>query len=479
MTFTSLIFLFVFFPLCIAGYYLLCFQEKKAGRTFGRIKDIFLILSGLAFYGWASLDGILILAVYVVLVWAMGVWIGRAEDAARKKRAIAVSVIVVTAVLLFYKYYNFGVENINRFLNTEIGFSDIAAPLGISFITFSAVSYLVDIYRGDAAYGNLIDAGMFLTFFPKVVSGPIVQWKDFDCQIKGRKVDSDRFLKGLNRIMTGFAKKLILADTFGTVANDIAWYGEGIDQPTTWICAFFYMMQIYYDFAGYSDIAIGLSGLFGFEVKENFNFPYMSLSISEFWRRWHISLGTWFREYIYIPLGGNRKGKTRTLINLFTVFLLTGFWHGAGWNYILWGILNGVCVVAERCIRDNSIYKRIPKVVKWAVAMCIVYIGWIFFRIQSVSEIVLYFQKMVGVVQAEAVSFNFRHFLTTKMIVLSVIAVLGATVLSFPVFRNLGDRLENSKAGLVLKEAVLFLLMILAVICMVNSSYSPFIYFQY
>ncbi|MGC4017980.1 MAG: MBOAT family O-acyltransferase [Muricomes sp.] len=207
-------------------------------------------------------------------------------------------------------------------------------PLGISFITFSAVSYVVDIYRGDSSAGSILDTALYISFFPKVVSGPIVLWKDFQPQIKNRTVNDVQFMDGLNRIMIGYAKKVLLADSFGLMVADIQQKMEaGMDVPTAWWCALLYMLQIYYDFAGYSDIALGFGKLLGFQFKENFHFPYVSASITEFWRRWHISLGAWFREYIYIPLGGNRKGKTRTLVNLFIVFLVTGIWHGAGWNY--------------------------------------------------------------------------------------------------------------------------------------------------
>lgn len=284
----------------------------------------------------------------------------------------------------------------------------------------------------------------------------------------------------VNRIIIGMSKKLILADTFGSVVSDIQ--GNvvyGIDTWTAWGGAFLYMLQIYYDFAGYSDTAIGLAGLFGFQVKDNFNFPYVSKSISEFWRRWHISLGTWFREYIYIPLGGNRKGMVKTLCNLFTVFLLTGIWHGAWWNYILWGVLNGICVVAERCVREKKWYIKIPAVIKWAVTMFIVYISWVFFRLTSLLDIKQYFKIMLGMVSFEYIDLSFSYFFEFKIVILMIIAVLGATVFSAKKLKKAAEMANQQPVLFVIQEAFLMILCVVNIMCMVNATYSPFLYFQY
>ena len=283
--------------------------------------------------------------------------------------------------------------------------------------------------------------------------------------------------------MIGFAKKVILADSFGAVISKIDPYiGVGMDVPTAWLFAFFYMMQIYYDFSGYSDIAIGLARLFGFHFKENFQFPYRSKSITEFWRRWHISLGTWFRSYIYIPLGGNRKGMKRTLWNLFCVFLLTGVWHGASWNYILWGVINGICVLAERCAREKSFYQKIPDIVKWAATMAIVFFSWQVFYFSDFNRLEVFMKSLIGISAANAagtVEYTYRHYLTAKLIGLSAIAVLGATTFCMPWAEKVKNYFDRTKTGLFIKETGLILLMILSVIFLINSSYSPFLYFQY
>lgn len=479
MAFTTVVFLFVFFPICIAGYYIIKLLEKRNKKLADIFSSIYLILVSVFFYACAGLDAALLFVFYVLFVWLAG----KATEAYGRKHGkkclvLTIIALILTAVLIYYKYYNFIAQNLNDLFNLGLGLINIIIPLGISFITFSAISYIMDIYRGDATAGSLLDAALYMTFFPKVISGPIVLWKNFQGQIKDRHIDESSFLEGLNRIMIGFAKKLILADNFGAIVSKIQGI-NGIDQPTAWVGAFFYMMQIYYDFAGYSDIAIGLSKLFGFNLKENFNFPYVSQSITEFWRRWHISLGTWFREYIYIPLGGNRKGKARTLINLFVVFLLTGIWHGAAWNYICWGILNGVFILIERCIMDKTFYKKIPSVIKWVFTMFIVLISWQIFLFTDMSALLYNLKIMFGIVSPENVLYSYTYFMDTRMIVLSVIAVFGGVALNFPVFKRIAEWTNSTKSGLIIKEVGLIILMVISVICMVNSSYSPFLYFQY
>lgn len=291
---------------------------------------------------------------------------------------------------------------------------------------------------------------------------------------------SEVIIKNINRIVAGMAKKVILADTFGKVVADIQLNaGYGIDSLTAWGGALLYMLQIYYDFSGYSDMAIGLAGLFGIQIKENFNFPYISQSITEFWRRWHISLGTWFRQYIYIPLGGNRKGFYRTLFNLFIVFLLTGIWHGAGWNYILWGVINGICVAGERCIRDKQWYIKIPAVLKWMAAMFIVFISWEIFRLPYISDIRQYLGIMAGVIKFSRIDLTWRYFFEFKIITLMIIGILGATVLSFQKIKKLAFAVNQSTIWYIVQEILVLLCGVVSVMCIVNSTYSPFLYFQY
>ncbi|PWJ48226.1 alginate O-acetyltransferase complex protein AlgI [Faecalicatena contorta] len=481
MLFTNFIFLFVFFPLCVGGYLVLWGIQKKIGKMNLRIGDIFLILTSLVFYGWARLEGILYLCIYIFLAYIMGKMIEKKDRSVDKSKIIVgIFVLVLAGILYFYKYIDFTLQSLNDILQTDFTLFYVFVPLGISFITFSAISYVVDIYRGNSTAGSLLDVALYITFFPKVVSGPIVLWKDFQAQMHNRTMNDVRFMYALNRIMIGYAKKVFLADSFGLMVSDIQQnMMVGMDVPTAWWCALLYMLQIYYDFAGYSDIALGLGELFGFQFKENFHFPYVSASITEFWRRWHISLGTWFREYIYIPLGGNRKGKIRTLGNLFIVFLVTGIWHGAGWNYIFWGILNGTCMLVERCIRGKKFYVRIPYVVKWAGTMFIVLISWVIFRIPSLIEGAYFLKIMFGMKEFSSVNFTFAYYFTPKMITLVMIGILGATALHRKCFYDIYSKVNESKILFVMQEVILFGIMVLVVMFVVNSTYSPFIYFQY
>lgn len=486
MAFTTVFFLFAVLPASVAGYYFIKLVGNRNEKWGDRIGNLFLVLVSLCFYGWARLEGIALLSIYVLGVWLAGKGIcrlGKEEKHKWKVYGMTLSILAVTGILIWYKYYNFIAENLSHFFGISLAMSQWIVPLGISFITFTAISYLVDVFRGDAEAGSLLDVFLYLSFFPKVISGPIVQWKDFQRQTVHRRVDETEFLEGLNRIMIGFAKKVILADSFGAVISKIDPYiGVGMDVPTAWLFAFFYMMQIYYDFSGYSDIAIGLAQLFGFHFKENFQFPYRSKSITEFWRRWHISLGTWFRSYIYIPLGGNRKGMKRTLWNLFCVFLLTGIWHGAAWNYILWGVINGVCVLVERCIREKRFYQKIPAIGKWVVTMAIVFFSWQVFYFSDFSRLEVFLKSLFGLSAANAASaveYTYQHYLTIKLIFLSVVAVLGATTFCMPWAEKVKIFFSRTKTGLFIKETGLIVLMIVSVIFMINSSYSPFLYFQY
>ncbi|MCR5173086.1 MAG: MBOAT family protein [Oscillospiraceae bacterium] len=479
MGFTTPFFVFLFFPLTVACYYSAVAVEKISPVLKKcRLSDLALLAFSFVFYGWGILSDMAFFAGYILGVWLLGFLIDRAE----RKRAtgfLAVSLILLLGVLYLFKYQSFTVSTLNSLAGREVlPVRKLLAPLGISFVTFSAISFVVDIYRGQAARGSLLDAALYLSFFPKVVSGPIVLWKDFGRQVSERTLSSDRFISGLNRIMIGFAKKLILADTFGTLCAEIR-EASGISILTAWGCAFFYMLQIYYDFSGYSDIAIGLSRLFGFELKENFNYPYVATSITEFWRRWHISLGTWFREYLYIPLGGSRKGKKRTLLNLGIVFFLTGLWHGAGWGYIAWGIGHGVCRIGEKCLEGSRFYERIPKAVKYLFTMLVVMLGWEVFRLEEMREILYFGAIMVGLKRFDWIKYSFSYFFTPKIWLLIAVAVLGATVLSKPGMRSLPEKLTQKKGWFIAQELGLMLLMVLAVIFMVNSTYSPFIYFRY
>ena len=484
MAFTSSIFLFVCFPLWVGGYYLVELLQKRVPLLQKlRLSDVALVGISLFFYAWGSLDSAAWMVGMILLVFLLGQLIERTPaQTAAARLAVGCSVLVVTIGLAYFKYAAFVTQNLSRLFSLSLGVADIAAPLGISFITFSSISYFMDIYRRQAKAGTLLDAALYLSFFPKVISGPIERWKDFAPQVRGtrRTCTAEQFVWGIDRLLIGMGKKLILADTFGALIAEIQTNAAtGMDMVTAWGAAFLYMLQLYYDFAGYSDMALGLSAMFGIRLKENFHFPYRSQSIGEFWRRWHISLGSWFREYLYIPLGGNRKGFARTLLNLFIVFLVTGIWHGAGWNYVLWGVINGVCVVAERCIRDKTWYQRTPALARWAVTMFIVLLSWQVFRLSSLSEIGQYFGVMFGSVHFEQPNFTWQYYFDLRTVVLMAIGTVGAVLFEGKWADRLVQKTREQPALFCLAQLVLLLIGVLAVLCMVNSTYSPFLYFQY
>jgi alginate O-acetyltransferase complex protein AlgI len=415
----------------------------------------------------------------IIGVWLLGncIYYARNEGSDKKMRIWTVSGVVILLVYLFAaKYLKFLLDQISILFKSEIKTPALLVLLGLSFIIFEAISYLVDIYRFDAGPGNLIDAALFLSLFTKLVSGPIVLWKDFEKQLRNRQVSIDGIASGIDRIIVGLAKKALIADVFGSVIVKIqAQTGRVMDRYTMWLYAVLYFFQIYYDFSGYSDIAIGLSRIFGFSFKENFNFPYTSISLSEFWRRWHISLGTWFREYVYIPLGGNRKGKV--WLNLGIVFLLTGIWHGANWTFIIWGIYNGIIVVIERFIMKKNWYIKIPRILKWFLTMFLVGLGWVVFMSEDINAALTTIGSMF-VPQAGIANFTWRFYLTRKVFVLLLVAAAGSVCDEFfKKFKN-SDFL-SSTAFVVIKRCVLAILFIVSILFIVNSSYSPFLYFQF
>ncbi len=499
MVFSTQIFLFIFFPICLVTYVI---ADKLESFSFFqvlidkfRVKDMILILFSFGFYMWTCFDNVYRFAVYILVVYLVGIWIHRARSRGNYIKLyenslgggykpiylcllpFLIGIGIVVFILIYYNYSNFLIFCWNQLLGDQIASKSLITPLGVSFITFSAISYLADIYRGKAEPGSFIDCTLYLSFFPKLVSGPIVLWKDFRTQVNDRSITVDGCVAGINRIMIGFAKKVILADTFGTCLAKISLHD--IDAVTAFGTIVLYMLQIYYDFSGYSDIAIGISKLFGFHFNENFNFPYRSKSISEFWRRWHISLGVWFREYVYFPLGGSRCSREKTLRNLAIVFVLTGIWHGAGWNYILWGAINGAIVLAERIWSEKEFYKKIPSCFKYIATMLVVMLFWQLFKYQTVGEVGEVISIALGIKKFQMIPYTWQYFFDKQLIVFTIVGILGATVLGCPKVLAFYKRLTSTKTGYLLQEIFLVAVFMWAILFMVNSTYSPFIYFQF
>lgn len=471
-------------------YYATYFLQKRIA-FFRKIRfsDLSVILFSLGFYAWACFDDVFRLCGYILAVHIMGVIVQYFRDrntavkltdkSENKSVSLAliitiISCAIVVTLLIYFKYSGITTPIINFALKQNNEARSVIAPLGISFITFSAVSYIVDIYKNKADAGNIIDCALYMSFFAKVVSGPIVLWRDF--RACHPQVSLSSVSDGAIRVMFGFAKKLILADSFGLYISKMAY---DIDIPTAWGMAFLYMLQIYYDFSGYSDIALGLSKMMGYSFEENFNFPYLSTSITEFWRRWHISLGRWFREYVYFPLGGSRKGKMRTVINIGVVFILTGIWHGAGWTYMLWGIANGLCNIAEKLLAENKLYLKTPKLVKWFMTMGVTLFCWQLFRAPSIRTAGRWILSMFGLMNYDSITYTAQYYFDLQTVTLMFVGAVGATVFGLPVIQNAYKKAIGTKSGYAVNLLIAVVLFIVAILFMINSTYSPFLYFQY
>ena len=473
MGFTETIFLFVFLPFSIILYILI---DKIFHRD--NVNNLLLVIMSLFFYYWADKKSLLIFVIIVLFSYMAG-YLVRAGSSSRKGKLVF-GLVCVVGLLVFYKYYAFICTAINRLAGSAVVTAgDLIVPIGLSFTVFEAVSYIVDIYREDAEPGNLLTCFTFFSLFPKLVSGPIVLWKDFSTQLVQRRTSLDRITAGIDRIIIGYAKKVIIADSFGAHISLINtnMSGLGVDVPTMWLRAILYFFQLYIDFSGYSDIAIGLCSIFGFSIKENFNFPYLSKSITEFWRRWHISLGTWFREYVYIPMGGNRKGNV--YFHLAVVFILTGLWHGSGLTYLIWGAIHALFVIIERFITNKNWYKKIPAFVKWAFTNLILFFSWIIFMSGTIDLAVKHYKWMLKpMADSSSIYFTWRYYFNTRIIILLLIAALSYLFGLKKINSGFKSFFESYK-GRVIKRILLIVLFAVDIVFVVNSSYSPFIYFQF
>lgn len=471
MVFSSEIFIFIFLPLTVLIYYTLggVFKNKH-------FKNYIVLLASLFFYAWGGIEYLPLLASSIFINYIFGIFIDKLKEKEKlKKIVLLVGIALNLSLLFYYKYYDFVVGNSNRILHTGLKYKEIILPIGISFFTFQGMSYIIDIYRKDAKVNkNIFSVALYISFFPQLIAGPIVKYKDIDNQIRKRKESVEGFSYGIERFVIGLSKKVIIADIVGQITDTIfSLSNTGIDQPTAWLGAILYTFQIYFDFSGYSDMAIGLGHLFGFEFMENFNYPYVSKSITEFWRRWHISLSTWFKEYLYIPLGGNRTGNK--YLNLSIVFLVTGLWHGASWNFIAWGLWHGVFIIMEKFIHKKTWYIKTPSFVKVTITMFIVILGWVLFRANGLMDAIHYLAIMFGLNKCTEITFQFSYFLNKKLLFWVFISIIGST----PIIGNTLKLYQNKKVFQVLKTIFIGILLILSIIFIVNSTYSPFIYFQF
>ncbi len=474
MVFSSLTFVVFFLPLTIILYFI---------SSNSKWRNAVLLLFSLVFYAWGEPVWILAMLFTVTINYISARMIGRVQSQGAKRLWMILGVGLSLGFLFYFKYCGFVVDNVTSLLGVELGFDAPVLPIGISFYTFQVITYTVDVYRGKVAvqtsYARLL---LYVSFFPQLIAGPIVNYSDIESQLAKRQIALDDFYQGFMRFFVGFAKKILIANTCGIITEKIGAVTE-MSVAGAWLLAVAYAPQIYFDFSGYSDMAIGIGRMFGFKFLENFNYPYISASITEFWRRWHISLGSFFREYVYIPLGGNRVSKLKLLRNIMVVWMLTGVWHGASWNFIVWGLYYGVLLALEKFFL-LKIKDKLPAIINIAVTLVLVLIGWVFFYYIDLSAGIEHLGVMFGAISRPMTDpvtiYYFKYYLV--FIVVGLFACVPWKQVAIKICGQ--DRVANHKAAIensaaILKPLVATLLFVLSMAVLIGQSYNPFLYFRF
>jgi alginate O-acetyltransferase complex protein AlgI len=475
MLFSSTVFLFAFLPVVIFGYYVI-FRKSRL------LQNIFLLIMSLIFYAWGEPKFVLVMMLSIIVNWALGLPAAKYRDNKVRARAVIAAAAVFNIGLMFiFKYLIFTLENINSVFGLQIPVPQITLPIGISFFTFQAFSYVIDVYRNDGEMQkNPLNVGLYISFFPQLIAGPIVRYQTVANEIKNRKETLSDFTTGVERFIVGFLKKVMLANTMAVVADAAFDAKDAISPSFAWLGALAYTFQIFFDFAGYSDMGIGLGRMFGFHFLENFDYPYISKSITEFWRRWHISLGTWFRDYVYFPLGGSRvNSKARLVFNLFVVWFLTGVWHGANWTFLVWGLMYFVILTVEKLSGIPKKEGRLLIIPKYIYTMLLVIFGWVIFRAESLGAAGEYFKAMFGFNGGTFISDDTVFYLKNNLVMF-----VASAVFSLPVAPLLRKKLMSAgertrRAADAAYTAALLLMFVVAVSYMIKGTYNPFIYFNF
>ena len=466
MVFSSLLFLYYFLPIGLLIYY----------AVPRRLKNPVLFFLSLIFYAWGEPVYVVLMIFSSVVDYTHGLLIDRHRSKTNLARFFLISSVLVNVGLLgFFKYSDFLIGNLNYLLGMDLGLLNLPLPIGISFYTFQTMSYTIDVYRGDAAVQKKFFAfAAYVALFPQLIAGPIVRYRTIADQLTSRVESVELFAQGIKRFVVGMGKKVLLANNIGLLWEEIQTISPA-EMPilTAWLGIIAFAFQIYYDFSGYSDMAIGLGRMFGFRFLENFNYPYIAKSITEFWRRWHMSLGSWFRDYVYIPLGGNRSGKLGVLRNLLLVWMLTGFWHGASWNFVIWGLYFGLLIMIEKA-GLSKILMRLPAIWGHAYVGLAVLFGWVLFVSEDFTSGLGFLQIMLGWSGNPLWDTRLLYYLLTNGVLLAVL-VIGAT----PLPNKLWEKLSARKAGQLLLPAVYFAMLICATAYLVDASYNPFLYFRF
>jgi len=464
MVFSSILFLFYFLPAILIFYYLAPKSKRNGVLFFG----------SLFFYAWGEPVYVLLLIFSTVFNYFIGLRIEKSgENQKRKKVVLSIGIVLNLALLTVFKYTNFLIETLNLVLMHDIPLTKITLPIGISFYTFQTMSYIIDVYRNNAkAQKNYINFGTYVALFPQLIAGPIVRYNSIDEQLIKRRETIEGFTKGVICFSVGLAKKVLIANNIGLLWESISTTQTAeMSVFSAWLGVLAYALQIYFDFSGYSDMAIGLGRMFGFEFEINFNYPYTAKSITDFWHRWHISLSTWFKEYVYIPLGGNRKGKARTYLNLLIVWTLTGIWHGAGMNFVVWGLYYAVILILEKSVL-SKILEKIPSVLRIIYSFVLVLIGWVLFASNDIGSALSYVKIMFAIGNNPLIDGMFIYNIRSYAVLLIV-----SIAASFPYAKKLWYKYTNGRNSAAIIAVLIGLLLCTAYL--IDSSYNPFLYFRF
>lgn len=459
MVFSNLTFIFAFLPI----FFILYFIVPK------KIKNFIILIFSLIFYAWGEIKYIPLLIFSSVVDYLNGLFIYKYKDSNKKKIFLLLSIIINVGVLFIFKYSNFIISNINSIFNINIPNGNIPLPLGISFFTFQTMSYSIDVYRGKFnPEKNFINFMTYVTMFPQLVAGPIVKYDEIKDELHNKKLSLNNVSEGLFIFVIGLIKKVLLANNLGYIYTILFSDITNASLLSSWLCLLCFTLQIYFDFSGYSDMASGLGKILGFNYPKNFNYPYITQSITDFWRRWHMTLSSWFKDYVYIPLGGNRCSKVKNTRNILIVWLLTGIWHGASWNFLFWGLYFGIILILEKTILKR-ILDKIPTFIKHIYAIFLIMIGWAIFSVNNMSEFTLFIQKLF--INKNIIDNNFIFYLREYYIFIVFGIIFSTPIIKLKLFKN--------KCFMLLGYIITFILFIICISYLISDSYNPFLYFRF
>ncbi len=463
MVFSSITFLFYFLPIVLGIYYIVP----------TKLKNLVLLVASFVFYFFGEPVYVLLMAFSIIVAYIFGILIDKFKDTKYSKIFLILGITISIGLLVYFKYANFIIENLNFWLNNKIDFIYVALPIGISFYTFQMLSYLIDVYKNKTkVQKNILKLAMYISLFPQLIAGPIVRYRDINDQIDNRKHTMEKFALGVRRFIIGLSKKVLIANVLGEMINTFLSSSE-MSVLYYWLYGISTMLQIYFDFSGYSDMAIGLGKMFGFDFMENFNYPYIAKSITDFWRRWHISLSSWFRDYVYIQLGGNRTSKVKWLRNILIVWFLTGLWHGAAWNFVIWGLYFGILLIIEKVFLSKYL-EKLPSIISHLYVLLLVMISFIIFNGENVNQIIENLCGLIGIGNIPIVSPESIYYLKSYFVVI-ICGIIFAT----PILKNIITSNNKKKFINALEPIALLCLLIICTAYIVDGSFNPFLYFRF